>query len=142
MTTNGRRKQIFVEQDKPLEARLADALTLEHLKKLLTRPRTELDGIEAQIAERHNNYQGARDLIGGALDLARDFAAVQERCDDQNKRLAYQTFFTRIDLNENARRTADTAAPFKIILDEMTKQQAIAWANQHTIGNEKGDVAT
>ncbi|MFT4235728.1 MAG: hypothetical protein QM607_12115 [Microbacterium sp.] len=28
--------------------------------------------------------------------------------------------------------TADTAAPFAAILDENAKQQAIAWAEQHT----------
>ncbi len=137
-----RRKQILIEQDKLLEAHLADALTLEQLKKFQTRLRAELDGIEAQIAEHHNDYQGARDLIDGALELARDFAAVYERCDDQNKRLANQTFFTRIYLNENSQLNADTAAPFETILDETTKQQAIAWAEQRTASNEKSDVVT
>jgi hypothetical protein len=102
----------------------------------------ELDGIESQIAEHHNDYQGARALIDGALDLARDFAAVHERCDEQNKRLANQTFFTRIYLNENSQLTANTAAPFETILDETTKQQANAWANRHTASNKKSDVVT
>ena len=137
-----RRKQILAEQDKLLEAHLADALSLDQLKKFQTRLRAELDGIEAQIAEHHNDYQGARALIDGALGLARDFAAVYERCDEQNKRLANQTFFTRIYLNEDDTLTADTAAPFESILDETTKQQAIAWADQHTASNKKSDVVT
>ena len=137
-----RREQILTEQDKLLEAHLADALSLDQLKKFQTRLRAELDGIESQIAEHHNDYEGARALIDGALDLARDFAAVYERCDEQNKRLANQTFFTRIYLNEDDTLTADTAAPFESILDETTKQQAIAWADQHTASNEKSDVVT
>lgn len=137
-----RRKQIQAEQDKLLEAHLADALSLDQLKKYQTRLRAELDGIEAQIAEHHNDYQGARALIDGSLDLARDFAQIYERCDDQNKRLANQTFFTKIYLNEGGNLTADTAEPFETILDDTTKQQAIAWAEQHTADNEKSDVVT
>lgn len=137
-----RRKQILTEQDKLLEAHLADALSLDQLKKFQTRLRAELDGIEAQIAEHHNDYQGARDLIDGALDLARDFASIYERCDDQNKRLANQTFFSRIYLDEGGSLTVDTAAPFEAILDDTTLEQAIAWADQRFETNEKGDVAT
>lgn len=47
-----------------------------------------------------------------------------ERCDEQNKRLANQTFFTRIYLNEGDGLIADTAAAFATILEEITKQQA------------------
>ncbi len=50
-----RREQIFAEQDTLLEAHLADALSLEQLKKFQTRLRAELDGIDAQIAEHHND---------------------------------------------------------------------------------------
>src|SRR5699024_126185 len=96
-------------------------------------------GIEAQIAEHHNDYQGARALIDGALDLARDFARIYEQCDEQNKRLANQTFFTRIYLDEDGTLAADTAAPFATIVDETTKQQALAWAEQRTITNAKSD---
>jgi site-specific DNA recombinase len=134
-----RRKQIHAEQDKLLEAHLADALSLEQLRKFQTRLRAELDGIEAQIAEHHNDYQGARALIDGALDLARDFARIYEQCDEQNKRLANQTFFTRIYLDEDGTLAADTAAPFATIVDETTKQQALAWAEQRTITNAKSD---
>lgn len=137
-----RRKQILTEQDKLLEAHLADALSLDQLKKFQTRLRAELDGIEAQIAEHHNDYQGARDLIDGALDLARDFASIYERCDEQNKRLANQTFFSRIYLDEGGSLTVDTAAPFEAILDDNTLEQAIAWADQRSETNEKSDVAT
>lgn len=137
-----RRKQIHSEQDKLLEAHLADALSLDQLKKFQTRLRAELDGIEAQIAEHHNDYQGARDLIDGALDLARDFATIYERCDDQNKRLANQTFFTRIYLNEGDTLAADTAAPFATILDETTKQQALTWAEARSSSDEESDAVT
>ena len=94
------------------------------------------------IAEHHNDYQGARALIDGALDLARDFAQIYQRCDEQNKRLANQTFFTRIYLNEGDTLTADTAAPFATILDETTKQQALTWAEARTASDEKSDVVT
>ena len=137
-----RRKQILTEQDKLLEAHLANALSLEQLKRFQMRLQAELDGIEAQIAEHHNDYQGARALIDGALDLARDFAKVYERCDEPNKRLANQTFFTRIYLNEGGEITADTAEPFTAILDEATKEQAIAWAEEHTSTDDKSDVVT
>src|SRR5690606_24049272 len=69
-------------------------------------------------------------------------AKVYERCDEQNKRLANQTFFTRIYLNEDDTLTADTAAPFATILDETTKQQAITWADQRAAANKKSDVVT
>jgi len=137
-----RRKQIHVEQDKLLEAHLADALSLEQLKKFQTRLQAELDGIESQIAEHHNDYQGARTLIDGALDLARDFAGVYEQCDEQNKRLANQTFFTRIYLEEGGELEVDTAAPFAALIDDATEQQALDWAEQHTTTNTKSDVAT
>src|SRR5699024_6904429 len=134
-----RRKQSHAEQDKHLEAHLADALSLEQLRKFQTRLRAELDGIEAQIAEHHNDYQGARALIDGALDLARDFARIYEQCDEQNKRLANQTFFTRIYLDEDGTLAADTAAPFATIVDATTKQQALAWAEPRTITNAQSD---
>lgn len=137
-----RRKQIHVEQDTLLEAHLADALSLEQLKKFQTRLQGELDGIEAQMTEHHNDYQGARTLIDGALDLARDFARVYEQCDEQNKRLANQTFFTRIYLEEGGELEVDTAAPFAALIDDATKQQALDWAEQHTATNTKSDVAT
>ena len=54
-----RRKQILTEQDKLLEAHLANALSLDQLKRFQMRLQAELDGIEAQIAEHHNDYQGA-----------------------------------------------------------------------------------
>ncbi|MFV0435159.1 MAG: recombinase family protein [Leucobacter sp.] len=137
-----RRTQIHAEQDKLLEAHLADALSLEQLKKFQTRLQAELDGIEAQIAEHHNDYQGARALIDGALDLARDFARVYESCDDQNKRLANQTFFTRIYLDEDGTLTADTAAPFEEILDDAVRKEAIDWAETRSTTKAQSDVVT
>ncbi|GAB3616736.1 hypothetical protein GCM10027416_12930 [Okibacterium endophyticum] len=55
-------------------------------------------------------------------ELGREVRSMYERCDDQNKRLASQTFFTRIYLNEGGTLTAGTAAPFTTILDEDTNQ--------------------
>ncbi len=67
---------------------------------------------------------------------------VNEGCDDQNKRLANQTFFTRIYLDEGGGLTADTAAPFENILDETTREEAIAWAETKSSAHAKSDVVT
>ena len=114
-----RRTENLAEQDRLLESHLKDALSLEQFKKYQDRLRADLD---ERLAEHNNDYTEARNHIDNCLDLATDIGRIYAGCNDQNRRLANQAFFTRIRIGEYKQ----LAKPFTVLLDPSVQQEALA----------------
>ncbi|GAA4738473.1 hypothetical protein GCM10023350_23410 [Nocardioides endophyticus] len=123
-----RRVKNLADQERILDAHLADAITLDQLKTRQGKLRAELDTIDARLAEHHNDYAEARTHIGDCLDLAADIARIYAGCDDQTRRLCNRAFFVKIYIDENRTIRPALAEPFNIILDPDEARDAHTWS--------------
>lgn len=137
-----RRTQIIDEQDRLLEARLKDTLSLEQFAKFQDKLRAELDTVGERLAEHHNDYAEARAHIDGCLNLASDIGRIYASCSDQNRRLANQAFFSKIRIGEHREIDAIPAKPFNVILEPEVQREAINWAEHQVAVGEKNETAT
>ena len=137
-----RRTQIIDEQDRLLEARLKDTLSLEQFSKFQDKLRAELDSVNEQLTEHHNDYAEARNHIDGCLNLASDIGRVYATCSDQNRRLANQAFFTKIRIGEHRDLDVTPAKPFNVILDPEVQREAGLWDEPQTIADDENKTAT
>ena len=137
-----RRAKNITEQDRLLEAHLKDALSLEQFAKFQDRLRAEVAAIDDRLAEHHNDYAEARHHIDDCLDLAADIGRIYAGCDDQNRRLANQAFFTRIRIGEHKEIKGELAKPFNVILDPEVQRGAAAWSEQGDGAETDGRTAT
>ncbi|AGW40869.1 PTS system, fructose-specific permease, transmembrane protein [Leifsonia xyli subsp. cynodontis DSM 46306] len=119
-----RRPQTATEQDRLIEARLANGLILDEFAKFHDRFRNEVDTIDPRLAEHHNDYAEARTRIDARLTLATDMAGIDTRADDHTGRLANQAVFTEIPIGENGDTDSTAAKPFSLDLDETAAKQA------------------
>lgn len=74
--------QIIDEQDRLLEARRRDPLSLEQSAKFQDSLRAELEAVNDRLAAHRNDYAEARNHIHDCLDLASDIGRVYATCSD------------------------------------------------------------
>ena len=102
-----RRDRLQHEQERLLQAHYADAIPLSLLKREQDRILAELDSINRRIDAHHGEYADARAHLDDALNLLENCADIYTRCDDANRRLCNQAFFTKVYIEE------DSAAQFR-----------------------------
>ena len=104
--------------------------------------RAELDSVNEQLTEHHNDYAEARNHIDDCLNLASDIGRVYATCSDQNRRLANQAFFTKIRIGEHRDLDVTPAKPFNVILDPEVQREAGLWDEPQTIADDENKTAT
>lgn len=88
----------------------------------------ELDQVNRRIDAHHGEYIDARLHLDDALDLLANCADIYARCDDANRRLCNQAFFTKLYIDEDGDLRVEHARPFDMLLDPASKPTP-AWAN-------------
>src|SRR5690606_31747709 len=73
--------------------------------------------------------------LDDALDLLTNCADIYARCDDANRRLCNQAFFTRIYLEDDDEEQlrVEHARPFDMLLDPGVQADAAAWSGSGTL---------
>ncbi len=74
----------------------------------------------------HGEYVDARANLGDSLDLLEHAAEVYARCDDANRRLCNQAFFTAIYIDEDNDVRVGYATPFDALTDRELQTNAPA----------------
>ena len=94
------RDKVEAERFKLLQAHYADAVPLDMLKREQSRIGAALETIDNHIVAHDNEYLEARENLEDSLGLLTNVSDIYRRCDDLNRRLCNQTFFTRIYIDE------------------------------------------
>lgn len=114
LTTN--RGRLEREQDRLMQAHCADAIPLAVLKREQDRILGEFDQVNRRLDAHHGEYTDARAHLKDALGLLGNCADLYARCDDANRRLCNQAFFTRVYVNEDYELRVENARPFEMLL--------------------------
>ena len=122
------RTRLEDEQLRVLQAHYAGAVPLDLLKKEQDRISAALETIEHRITAHHGEYADARANLDDSLDLLEHAAEVYARCDDANRRLCNQAFFTAIYIDEDNDVRVGYATPFDALTDRELQSNALAWA--------------
>ncbi|MCI1747690.1 MAG: recombinase family protein, partial [Acidipropionibacterium sp.] len=111
------RDKLEDERFKLLQAHYADAVPLDMLKREQSRIGAALETIDNHIAAHNNEYLEARENLEDSLGLLANIAGIYQRCDDLNRRLCNQAFFTRIYIDEDGERRvrAEFQKPFDML---------------------------
>ena len=88
----------------------------------------ELDSINRRIDAHHGEYAGARAHLDDALNLLENCADIYNRCDDANRRLCNQAFFTKVYIEEDDELRVENNRPFEMLLDPEVNANALNWA--------------
>ncbi|GAA3595496.1 recombinase family protein [Klugiella xanthotipulae] len=137
-----RRTKNLAEQDRLLNAHLADAITLEQFTAKQNTLRAELDTIDSRLAEHHNDYAEARLHINDCLELAADISRIYNGCDDHTRRLCNQAFFEKIYIDENHTIRPEFATPFDTVLNQEKTKAAHEWSTQRAATSNESEVPT
>ena len=123
-----RRDRLQHEQERLLQAHYADAIPLSLPKREQDRILTELDSINRRIDAHHGEYADARTHLDDALNLLENCAEIYARCDDANRRLCNQAFFTKVYIEEDDELRVENNQPFEMLLDPEVNANALNWA--------------
>ncbi len=88
----------------------------------------ELDSINRRIDAHHGEYADARAHLNDALNLLENCADIYNRCDDPNRRLCNQAFFTKVYIEEDDELRVENNRPFEMLLDPEVNANALNWA--------------
>jgi hypothetical protein len=130
------RARLEDEQGKLLQAHYAGAIPLDLLKKEQDRITAGLERIKNRIDAHHDEYADARANLDDSLHLLERAADIYARCDDANRRLCNQAFFTRIYIEEEGEVRADYARPFDALTSREVQADALTWAENARNENE------
>ncbi|CEI47093.1 Recombinase [Propionibacterium freudenreichii] len=135
------RDKLEAERFKLLQAHYADAVPLDMLKREQSRIGAAMETIDNHIAAHDNEYLEARENLEDSLGLLANISAIYQRCDDLNRRLCNQAFFTRVYIDEEGERRVhvDFQRPFDALCDPEVQGNALNWAAE---AKKKGDVQT
>ena len=122
------RDRLENEQTRLIQAHYADAIPLSLLKREQDRILTELDHITRRIDAHHGEYTEARAHLDDALNLLENCVDIYKRCDDANRRLCNQAFFTKIYVDEDDDLHVEYARPYEMLLDPEINDNALTWA--------------
>lgn len=126
LTTN--RDRLESEQDRLMQAHYADAIPLSVLKREQDRIVAELDQVTRRIDAHYGDYADARSHLDDALGLLANCADIYTRCDDTNRRLCNQAFFTKVFIDEDNELRVEHNRPFEMLLDPQVNANALTWA--------------
>ena len=138
------RDRLEHEQGRLMQAHYAGAVPLPVLKREQDRILAELDTTNRRIDAHHGDYADARAHLDDALNLLANCAEVYERCDNANRRLCNQAFFTKIYIDEDDQLRVDNNRPFEMLLDPQINANALTWdqdsnkARTETIDDGRG----
>ena len=76
----------------------------------------------------HGEYTDARAHLDDALNLLSNCADIYSRCDDANRRLCNQAFFTKVYIEEDDHLRVEHARPFEMLLNPEISANALTWA--------------
>ncbi|MFC5274106.1 recombinase zinc beta ribbon domain-containing protein [Brachybacterium sacelli] len=122
------RDRLQHEQERLLQAHYADAIPLALLKREQDRILGELDQVNRRIDAHHGEYADARAHLDDALNLLANCADIYSRCDDANRRLCNQAFFTKVYIDEDDELRVENNRPFEMLLDPEINANALTWA--------------
>ena len=125
----GNRDRLEHEQERLLQAHYADAIPLALLKREQDRILGELDHINRRIDAHHGEYSDARAHLEDALDLLSNCGSIYARCNDTNRRLCNQAFFTKVYVDEDDELRVENNRPFEMLLDPQVNANALTWAS-------------
>ena len=91
------------------------------------------------ITAHHGEYADARANLDDSLDLLEHAAEVYARCDDANRRLCNQAFFTAIFIDDDGEPRVEYQRPYDTLCDPEVQANALNWAAE---AKEKGEVQT
>ena len=126
LTTN--RARLESEQDRLMQAHYADGIPLSVLKREQDRIVAELDQVTRRIDAHFGDYADARAHLDDALGLLANCADIYARCDDTNRRLCNQAFFTKVYIDEHNELRVEHNRPFEMLLDPQVNANALTWA--------------
>lgn len=121
------RDRLEHEQDRLMQAHYADAIPLPVLKREQDRILGELDRLNRRIDAHHGDYADARAHLDDALGLLANCADIYQRCDDANRRLCNQAFFTKVYIDEDNELRVENKRPFETLLDPEVNANALNW---------------
>src|SRR5690606_14445471 len=121
------RDRLEHEQDRLMQAHYADAIPLPVLKREQDRILGELDRLNRRIDAHHGDYADARAHLDDALGLLANCADIYQRCDDANRRLCNQAFFTKVYIDEDNELRVENNRPFEMLLDPEVNANALNW---------------
>ena len=75
----------------------------------------------------HGDYGEARAHLKDALNLLTDCADIYRRCDDVNRRLCNQAFFTKVHIDEDDQLRVENNRSFEMLLDPEVNANALNW---------------
>ena len=122
------RDRLEHEQDRLMQAHYADAIPLAVLKREQDRIAGELDQVNRRLDAHHGEYTDARAHLDDALNLLENCADIYARCDDANRRLCNQAFFTKVYIEEDDELRVENNRPFEMLLDPEVNADALTWA--------------
>lgn len=101
------------------------AAETEELERLSTN-RDRLEGEQDRLMQAH--YADARAHLDDSLGLLANCADIYTRCDDTNRRLCNQAFFTKVFIDEDNELRVEHNRPFEMLLDPQVNANALTWA--------------
>ncbi|MEZ4588681.1 MAG: recombinase family protein [Gemmatimonadales bacterium] len=122
------RDRLMHEQERLIQAHYANAIGLDLLKREQDRIGGELDHVNRRLDAHHGEYTDARIHLEDALDLLEHCATIYARCDDVNRRLCNQAFFTKVYIDEDNEVRAENERPYDMLLDPQVNADALTWA--------------
>ena len=81
-----------------------------------------------RIDAHYGEYADARAHLDDALGLLANCADIYARCDDTNRRLCNQAFFTKVFIDEDNELRVEHNRPFEMLLDPQVNANALTWA--------------
>lgn len=139
LTTN--RDRLESEQDRLMQAHYADAIPLTVLKREQDRIVAELDQVTRRIDAHFGDYADPRAHLDDALGLLANCADIYTRCDDTNRRLCNQAFFTKVYIDEDNELRVEHNRPFEMLLDPEVNANALIWAADANKARSSTDVS-
>ncbi|MBB5831054.1 zinc ribbon domain-containing protein [Brachybacterium aquaticum] len=130
------RARLEDEQGKLLQAHYAGAIPLDLLKKEQDRISGGLEMIKNRIDAHHDEYATARNNLDDSLNLLEHAADIYARCDDANRRLCNQAFFTKIYIEDDDDVRVGYARPFDALTNGEVQSDALTWAETARNENE------
>ena len=130
------RGRLEEERVKLLQAHYAGAIPLDLLKKEQNRISAGLEAIKNRIEAHHDEYADARNNLDDSLNLLEQAADIYSRCDDANRRLCNQAFFTKIYIEEDGDVRVGYARPFEALTSREVQADALTWVENARNENE------
>ena len=84
--------------------------------------------VTRRIDAHYGDYAEARAHLDDALGLLANCADIYARCDDTNRRLCNQAFFTKVYIDEDSELRVEHNRPFEMLLDPRVNANALTWA--------------